>query len=74
MMPEMDGQEALKKIREIENKQSVLPKDEVKVIMTTALSDPKTVVEAYYKGGATYYLVKPISIDKIKSIMSEILD
>ncbi len=74
MMPEMDGQEALKKIREIENKHSVLPKDEAKVIMTTALSDPKTVVEAYYKGGATYYLVKPISIGKIKSIMSEILD
>ncbi|SME92214.1 response regulator [Desulfovibrio gilichinskyi] len=74
MMPEMDGQEALKKMREIEKKHSILPKDEAKVIMTTALSDPKTVLEAYYKGGATYYLVKPISTDKIKNIMADILD
>ncbi|MBI9110372.1 response regulator [Maridesulfovibrio ferrireducens] len=72
MMPEMDGQEALKKIREIENKHSILPKDESRVIMTTALSDPKTVIEAYYKGGATHYLVKPITLEKLNSIMSEI--
>ncbi|QLA15675.1 response regulator [Desulfolutivibrio sulfoxidireducens] len=60
MMPEMDGQEALKKIRAVEKSQNIRPSDEVKVIMTTALDDPKNVVEAYYKGGATSYVPKPI--------------
>ncbi len=60
MMPEMDGQEALKKIRAVEKSQNIRPSDEVKVIMTTALDDPKHVVEAYYKGGAPSYVPKPI--------------
>jgi two-component system, chemotaxis family, chemotaxis protein CheY len=60
MMPEMDGQEALKRIREIERQRGIANTDEVKVIMTTALDDPKNVVEAYYKGGATSYVPKPI--------------
>lgn len=60
MMPEMDGQEALKKIREIEKNNGISSNDEVKVVMTTALDDPKNVVEAYYKGGATSYVPKPI--------------
>ena len=60
MMPEMDGQEALKQIRAIERSMGVRASDEVKVVMTTALDDPKNVVEAYYKGGATSYIPKPI--------------
>jgi two-component system chemotaxis response regulator CheY len=60
MMPEMDGQEALKQIRTVEKAHNIRPADEVKVIMTTALDDPKNVVEAYYKGGATSYVPKPI--------------
>lgn len=60
MMPEMDGQEALRRIRGIEKTRGVPPSEEVRVVMTTALDDPKNVVEAYYKGGATSYVPKPI--------------
>lgn len=60
MMPEMDGQEALKQIRAIEKKHDIRGNKETKVVMTTALDDPKNVVEAYYKGGATSYIPKPI--------------
>lgn len=60
MMPEMDGQTALKRIRAFEREKNIAPVDEAKVIMTTALDDPKNVVEAYYKGGATSYVPKPI--------------
>lgn len=60
MMPEMDGHEALRHIREIEKSKGIRSADEVKVVMTTALDDPKNVVEAYYKGGATSYVPKPI--------------
>jgi two-component system chemotaxis response regulator CheY len=60
MMPEMDGQGALKEIRSIERKMHVSGENEAKIVMTTALDDPKNVVEAYYKGGATSYVPKPI--------------
>ena len=60
MMPEMDGQTALKQIRALEKARGIAPTAEAKVIMTTALDDPKNVVEAYYKGGATSYVPKPI--------------
>lgn len=60
MMPEMDGQEALKAIRALERENGVVVEEESKVVMTTALDDPKNVVEAYYKGGATSYVPKPI--------------
>jgi two-component system chemotaxis response regulator CheY len=65
MMPDVDGNEALKRIRRIEKDMGILPGFEVKVIMTTAMDDPKTVINSFYKGGATSYLVKPISKQKL---------
>lgn len=65
MMPRTDGQQALKAIRETEQKIGIKEKDQVKVVMTTALEDPKNVVEAYYQGAATSYLVKPIRRDAL---------
>jgi two-component system chemotaxis response regulator CheY len=65
MMPGVDGQEALRRIRELENEMGVPPNLEVKVVMTTALDDPNSVIRAYYKGGATSYIVKPISKQKL---------
>ncbi|WP_298266657.1 response regulator [Geobacter sp.] len=65
MMPNMDGHEALAQIREYEKELGIGAADEVKVIMTTALDDPKNVVEAFYRGGATSYLVKPITRQKL---------
>jgi two-component system chemotaxis response regulator CheY len=65
MMPNMDGQEALKQIREIEKGIGVEGSKEVKVVMITALGDPQNVIEAFYKGGATSYIVKPINKEKL---------
>lgn len=65
MMPEMDGREALKIIRNKEKNSNVPPKDEVKIIMITALDTPKEVIDAYYTGGCTAYIVKPIQKAKI---------
>jgi two-component system chemotaxis response regulator CheY len=65
MMPNVDGQEALRRIRELESNIGVADRDQVDVIMTTALEDPKNVVEAYYHGGASGYLVKPIDRESL---------
>ncbi len=65
MMPNINGQEALKKIRDIEKQIGIKSTEEVKVVMITALDDPKSVIHAYYKGGATSYIVKPVERDKL---------
>jgi two-component system chemotaxis response regulator CheY len=59
MMPEMDGQSVLKEIREMERARAVRPGHGVKVIMTTALDDPRNVFDAF-KSLCDAYLVKPI--------------
>ncbi|WP_243547202.1 response regulator [Pseudodesulfovibrio tunisiensis] len=63
MMPEVDGIEALRKIREMEDAGGLKPK--VKVIMTTALDDPQTVIKSFYDGEASAYIVKPVAKDKL---------
>lgn len=65
MMPNMDGQQALNEIRVLEKEMDIKDSDRVKVIMTTALDDPKNVFKALYKGGAVSYIVKPVSKDKL---------
>ncbi len=72
MMPNKDGHQALKEIRLIERELGVDSSREVKVIMVTALNDPKTVVKAYYKGGAAAYLPKPIEVDSLHSILRDL--
>ncbi len=59
MMPEMDGQEALRRIRTLETKAGIDAEKRAKVIMTTALADRNTVVEAI-NAQCDYFLVKPI--------------
>ncbi len=65
MMPNVDGLQALAEIRKIEKEMEISDKNGVKVVMTTALDDPKTVVQSYYKYGATSYIVKPIGKQKL---------
>lgn len=72
MMPEMNGMEALKMIRQIEKEGKVPPRKEVKIVMTTALGTPKDVIDAYYIGGCTSYIVKPMTKEKIKKTLKEI--
>jgi two-component system chemotaxis response regulator CheY len=72
MMPEMDGQAALKHIRRIEKEKGITSAKEAKIIMTTALDDPKNVVEAYYKGGVTSYMTKPIKKSAFIQLLEEL--
>ena len=59
MMPEMDGHDALKAIRQIEKSHEIEDLNGVKVIMTTALTDFEHVSGAF-RTGCEAYLVKPI--------------
>lgn len=59
-MPVMDGLEALRAIREMEKALVVPSGQEAKVLMITAHNDKDSVVNAFFKGNASGYLVKPV--------------
>jgi two-component system, chemotaxis family, chemotaxis protein CheY len=58
MMPEMDGQSALKQIREMERQAGISGHNRVKIVMTTALGDSDNVTRAI-REHCDGYLVKP---------------
>ena len=76
MMPEMDGQEALRQIRATEQKlaahhDSAEPPSMSRIFMVTAMDIREEVIEAFFHGGCTDYLVKPITRDRILDKMRE---
>ena len=58
-MPQMDGQEALKLIRQMEKENGVDPADSVKVIVTTATEQHENRKSAI-ENECAVYLIKPI--------------
>lgn len=64
MLPGMDGQEILKKIREWEEQHNIHGLDGVKVIMITALNDRHNILEAF-RSQCEGYIVKPITKEKL---------
>jgi len=59
MMPEMSGQEALRNIREQEEARGILSWNGTKIVMITALDNPKSILDAFYSL-CDAYLTKPI--------------
>ncbi|MEJ2202214.1 MAG: response regulator, partial [Desulfuromonadaceae bacterium] len=72
MMPKMDGQETLKQMRAKEKAMGIDPQYEAKILMTTCVDSPRSVIEAYYRGGCTSYLVKPIEKNKLLGLLEEL--
>jgi two-component system chemotaxis response regulator CheY len=67
MMPHFSGQQVLEKIRDFEINHGIGGRDMVPVIMTTALSDEKNVMNAFLKGTCDGYVVKPMTTAKMKN-------
>lgn len=70
MMPEMDGQQALKEIRKLEEAQGIAYERGAKIIITTALGDMGNVMQAY-KGLCNGYLKKPINKADLVKMLTE---
>lgn len=71
MMPEVDGIKALKTIRKLEEEREVPEKFKTKIIMTTALNDPKGIFETFDLGSEAY-AVKPIDTDKLIDVLKRL--
>lgn len=70
MMPEMDGHQALKTIRKIEEESDIAEDERVKIVMTTALSETRHVTKAF-ENGCTAYAGKPINQDKLEAMLKK---
>jgi two-component system chemotaxis response regulator CheY len=64
MLPKMDGQQVLKKIRAIEQQRGIMGVDGVKIIMVSALADFEN-VNAAFASQCTSYIAKPITANKV---------
>ena len=61
LMPNVDGQQALREIREIEKDHGITPDKQVRIIMISGLDDSEQLHDAFFLGEATSYIVKPIN-------------
>lgn len=71
MMPDVDGLQALKEIRSLEDNYNVKDNNKVKIIMTTALNDVKNIKYAFGQGSEGY-AVKPIDTKKLLEVMDRL--
>ncbi len=71
MMPEMDGMEALQKIRRMEFKHFGEELKSMKVIMATAKDMAKDIQEAF-RSGCEAYITKPFNKEKLLEQITEL--
>jgi two-component system chemotaxis response regulator CheY len=68
MMPEMDGREAVRQVRALEEEHGILSTAGVKIVMTTAVDDVKEVVRCFHEL-CDSYLTKPVDLAKLLAQM-----
>ncbi len=69
MMPEIDGFNVLKRVREIEEEYNIKSDNKVKIIMTTALGESKNIIDAF-RDQCDDYIVKPVEREKVMEILN----
>ena len=70
MMPKQDGLSALEEIRNFEKAKGITRY--CKVVMTTALDDPKTVIRSFHDVEASAFIVKPVEREKLYEELEKI--
>jgi two-component system chemotaxis response regulator CheY len=75
MMPELDGHHVLDAIRGLEHARGIEGTDRIKVLMITAVIDPKQCVQAFLEG-CEAYLTKPFTeedlLAEVQSLLGEL--
>ncbi len=68
MMPEMNGREAVRQIRALEEEFGILSSSGAKIIMTTAVDEVKEVVRCFHEL-CDSYLTKPVDLTQLLGLM-----
>jgi two-component system, chemotaxis family, chemotaxis protein CheY len=68
MMPEMDGREAVRQIRALEEEHEIVSTSGAKITMTTAVDDMQEVFRCFHEL-CDAYLIKPIDLGKLLNMM-----
>ena len=71
MMPGLDGYQALKAIRDLEQERGITEDKASKVIMTTALNEGRNVTKAF-ELGCVAYAGKPIDQNKFVNVLKKL--
>ncbi|KSV59104.1 response regulator [Acetivibrio ethanolgignens] len=71
MMPALDGYQALKAIKDIEEERQIPEEKRAKIIMTTALSEGRNVTKAF-ELGCVAYAGKPIDQEKFENVLRKL--
>jgi len=71
VMPEMDGQAALKRMRSLEMEAGISGDDRSVIIMTTSLGSPEDMIEALIGGDCTDYMVKPLDGGNLHGMLAK---
>ncbi len=64
LMPNKDGLQVVKEIREYEKQKSIAESNRIKVIMTTGMQEENIVSKAI-ASGCDSYMIKPIQLNKL---------
>jgi len=65
MMPALDGRDALKRLRAMEDEMGVGGLQRAKVIMTTCLNDADNIIGSFFESGCEAYVTKPFGKEKL---------
>jgi two-component system, chemotaxis family, chemotaxis protein CheY len=71
VMPMMDGQEALKRMRALEKEAGISEDGRAVIIMATSLHSPRDMVAALIDGDCSDYLVKPFQCEDLQGMLSK---
>ena len=71
MMPEMDGQELLKRIRDIEKEKEIPDIYMIKIIMITALDNTQNIIYSF-RSGCESYIIKPVSKNALNDALTNL--
>ena len=72
IMPGMDGHEAAKAIRRLEQERGITPDKGVNIIVLTSLNTPKDVIESYVSAQSAAHLVKPVTPEKLLATLNKL--
>jgi two-component system, chemotaxis family, chemotaxis protein CheY len=67
----MDGQEALKRMRALEQGAGISKNNKTTIIMTTSLNSPEDMITALIENDCTDYIVKPVDQNLLKAMLNK---